>query len=112
MEYVEGQTLEKMVRTQGPLSIKQACEYMRQAALGLHHAYEVGLVHRDIKPSNILVAQRSPTGSGGSKTSANKLVRPSLVTIRDRMAGGSTTASVKTRSEEHTSELQSLRHLV
>ncbi|HKB02163.1 MAG TPA: serine/threonine-protein kinase [Gemmataceae bacterium] len=96
MEYVEGPTLEKMVRTQGPMSIRQACDYMRQAALGLHHAYEVGLVHRDIKPSNILVAQRSPTGSGGSKTSANKLVRPSLVTIRDRMAGGSTTASVKT----------------
>src|SRR5436190_23005888 len=35
MEYVEGPTLEKMVRTQGPLSIKQACEYMRQSALGL-----------------------------------------------------------------------------
>src|SRR5262245_50976837 len=58
MEYVEGQTLEKMVRTQGPLSIRQAAEYMRQCAHGLHHAYEVGLVHRDIKPSNILVAQK------------------------------------------------------
>ena len=68
MEYVEGPTLEKMVRTQGPLSIRQACEYMRQSALGLQHAYEVGLVHRDIKPSNILVAQK--TASGGRPDSS------------------------------------------
>src|SRR5215207_1273235 len=59
MEYVDGLTLEKMVRTQGPMPIKQACEYMRQSALGLQHAYECGLVHRDIKPSNILVAQKT-----------------------------------------------------
>ena len=82
MEYVDGQTLEKMVRTQGPMSIRQACEYMRQSALGLQHAYEVGLVHRDIKPSNILVAHKSNPGEI-SKTSA-RLARPSLVTVRDR----------------------------
>src|SRR5215207_10499758 len=82
MEYVEGPTLEKMVRSQGPLAVRQAAEYIRQAALGLQHASEVGLVHRDIKPSNILVAQKSVSGSGGAKTSAAKLIRPSLVTIR------------------------------
>src|SRR3954466_5629445 len=82
MEYVEGQTLEKMVRTQGPLSIKQACEYMRQSALGLQHAYECGLVHRDIKPSNILVAQK--TANTPASTSSLRLTRPSLVTVRDR----------------------------
>jgi eukaryotic-like serine/threonine-protein kinase len=82
MEYVEGQTLEKMVRTQGPLSIKQACEYMRQSALGLQHAYEVGLVHRDIKPSNILVAQK--TSSSPASSSSLRMTRPTLVTVRDR----------------------------
>ena len=82
MEYVEGPTLEKMVRTQGPLSIKQACEYIRQSALGLHHAYECGLVHRDIKPSNILVAQKS--ASSPASASSLRLARPSLVTVRDR----------------------------
>ena len=35
----------------------EACEYIRQAALGLQHAFEKGLVHRDIKPSNILVSR-------------------------------------------------------
>ena len=82
MEYVEGQTLEKMVRTQGPLSIKQACEYMRQSALGLQHAYEVGLVHRDIKPSNILVAQKASNSPASS--SSMRMARPALVTVRDR----------------------------
>jgi eukaryotic-like serine/threonine-protein kinase len=82
MEYVEGQTLEKMVRTQGPMSIRQACEYMRQSALGLQHAYEVGLVHRDIKPSNILVAQKASPSEG--RSSSMKMARPTLVTVRDR----------------------------
>ena len=82
MEYVEGPTLEKMVRTQGPMSIRQACEYMRQSAQGLQHAYEVGLVHRDIKPSNILVAQKS--SSSEIRSSSMRMNRPSLVTVRDR----------------------------
>src|SRR5947208_12007274 len=66
MEYVEGQTLEKMVRTQGPMSIRQASEYIRQAALGLQHSCEVGLIHRDIKPSNILVSQKLSPGGNSS----------------------------------------------
>jgi eukaryotic-like serine/threonine-protein kinase len=90
MEYVEGQTLEKMVRTQGPMSIRQACEYMRQSALGLQHSCEVGLIHRDIKPSNILVSQKLSPGGNSSM----RMPRPTLVTLRDRsrmvQSGGST----------------------
>ncbi len=86
MEYVEGPTLEKLVRSQGPLAIRQACEYMRQAALGLQHAFEVGLVHRDIKPSNILVAQKT---SGGTAQSSIRLSRPALVTARGPSSGSS-----------------------
>lgn len=55
MEFVDGQDLAKMVKEQGPLPINQACEYIRQSALGLQHAFERGLVHRDIKPANLLV---------------------------------------------------------
>ena len=81
MEFVDGVTLEKMVRHSGPLAVKQACDYMRQSALGLQHASECGLVHRDIKPTNILVTQKT---GGSSKRSSSQLKRPALVTIRDR----------------------------
>jgi hypothetical protein len=57
MEYVAGSDLAKKVRQRGPLPVSEACEYVRQTALGLQHIMERGLVHRDIKPSNLLVTQ-------------------------------------------------------
>jgi eukaryotic-like serine/threonine-protein kinase len=54
MEYVEGTDLTKLVAANGPMPFRQACDAIRQAALGLQHAHEMGLVHRDIKPSNLL----------------------------------------------------------
>ena len=56
MEYVEGTDLGKLVKQGGPLPVEQACEYIRQAALGLQHAHERGLVHRDIKPHNLILS--------------------------------------------------------
>ena len=44
----------KHVRVNG-MSIGAACEVIRQAALGLHHAHQRGLVHRDIKPGNLML---------------------------------------------------------
>jgi serine/threonine protein kinase len=61
MEYVEGLDLGKLLALVGPLPMTQACEYMRQAALGLEYAFEKGLVHRDIKPANLLVSADSST---------------------------------------------------
>ncbi|MCA8992678.1 MAG: serine/threonine protein kinase [Planctomycetaceae bacterium] len=54
MEYVEGTDLEKM-REKEAFPVTQAAEYIRQAAEGLAHAHENGLIHRDIKPGNLLV---------------------------------------------------------
>lgn len=54
MEYVAGQDLERYVHANGPLPTAEACEYVYQAASGLQHAHEHGLVHRDMKPSNLL----------------------------------------------------------
>jgi formylglycine-generating enzyme required for sulfatase activity/tRNA A-37 threonylcarbamoyl transferase component Bud32 len=59
MEYVEGIDLARLVAERGPLPVAQACDAVRQAALGLQHAHERGMVHRDIKPSNLM---RTPTG--------------------------------------------------
>jgi serine/threonine protein kinase len=57
MEYVDGLDLAKLVAKRGPIPIIEACEMIRQAALGLAHAHAHGLVHRDIKPSNLLLAK-------------------------------------------------------
>jgi eukaryotic-like serine/threonine-protein kinase len=55
MEYVDGIDLYRLVERAGPLGFADSCEYVRQAALGLQHAFERGLVHRDIKPHNLMV---------------------------------------------------------
>src|SRR5262245_33657973 len=61
MELVDGPDLARLVRQQGkPLPVALACEYARQAALGLAHAHQRGLVHRDVKPANLLLAPGEP----------------------------------------------------
>jgi serine/threonine-protein kinase len=60
MEFVDGIDLHRMVQQQGPLPIPVAVEYIKQAAAGLQHAHESGLIHRDIKPSNLLVTRPGP----------------------------------------------------
>ena len=55
MEYVDGVNLSTLVRQSGPLKIADACELIRQAALGLQAIHEHGLIHRDIKPSNLML---------------------------------------------------------
>jgi serine/threonine protein kinase len=55
MEYVDGSSLQDVVSRFGPLEPLRAAHYMSQAAWGLQHAHEAGLVHRDIKPGNLIV---------------------------------------------------------
>lgn len=57
MEYVDGPTLNDLIKRRGPLPTDLAMEMLRQTAMGLQHAHEKGMVHRDIKPSNLLVPQ-------------------------------------------------------
>ena len=61
LEFVDGPTLEALVRQRGPLPAAQACEFVRQTAAGLQHAHEKGLVHRDLKPTNLMVARPTPS---------------------------------------------------
>ena len=54
MEYVPGQSLGERLK-RGPIPAAEMFDYAAQAALGLAHAHEQGMVHRDIKPSNMLL---------------------------------------------------------
>jgi serine/threonine-protein kinase len=55
MEYVDGKTLEAIVREEGPLEQGRALAVMKQVCSALAAAHKAGIVHRDIKPSNIMV---------------------------------------------------------
>ncbi|HEY1376250.1 MAG TPA: serine/threonine-protein kinase, partial [Gemmataceae bacterium] len=48
MEFVDGSSLQDIVKKHGPLDVVRACHYISQAAEGLQHAHEAGWVHRDI----------------------------------------------------------------
>jgi serine/threonine protein kinase/tetratricopeptide (TPR) repeat protein len=55
MEFVEGETLENLIKRSGKLEVKPALEIATQVATGLAAVHKQKLVHRDIKPSNIMV---------------------------------------------------------
>jgi serine/threonine-protein kinase len=78
MEFCEGIDLARLVDRGGPLSVDDACEYIRQAACGLAHAHERAQVHRDIKPANLLLT------TGGATI---KILDMGLVALRAAVEG-------------------------
>ena len=62
MEFVEGETLEKLIKRSGRLEVKLALEIATQVAAGLAAVHEQNLVHRDIKPTNIMVRLKEEGG--------------------------------------------------
>jgi serine/threonine-protein kinase len=57
MEFVEGQDLKKLIRTQGALNVDQALTFGIQVCAGIGYAHRAGIVHADIKPQNILLTK-------------------------------------------------------
>jgi tRNA A-37 threonylcarbamoyl transferase component Bud32 len=55
MEFIDGYSLEALVRRAGPLEVKDVLRIGLQAASGLAAAHKQGLVHRDVKPANVLL---------------------------------------------------------
>jgi serine/threonine protein kinase/WD40 repeat protein len=76
MEYVDGHDLAQLVKNRGPLPVREACDYVRQAAHGLQHAHERGLVHRDLKPANLMaVGGRQRAGDTKKDDSSLPIVK-------------------------------------
>lgn len=57
MEHVVGINLHDLINRDGPLEFSNASDIIRQAAIGLSHAHQAGLIHRDVKPSNIMLTK-------------------------------------------------------
>src|ERR1700726_787536 len=62
MEFVEGETLESLIKRSGRIEVKLALEIATQVAAGLAAVHEQNLVHRDIKPTNIMVRLKEKGG--------------------------------------------------
>jgi hypothetical protein len=69
MEFVEGETLGKLIKRSGRMETKLALEIASQVAAGLGAVHEQHLVHRDVKPSNIIVRDRGADRSQVSEFS-------------------------------------------
>lgn len=81
MEYVEGTSLEQLIRVRGRIPWKEAAGILRQAARALLHAEKCGVVHRDIKPANFLITPRGGVkiaDFGLAKISGGDSADPSL----------------------------------
>src|SRR5262245_37271676 len=55
MEFLEGETLEDVLKSRGKLPFREAVHVLTQALLGLEHLHELGMIHRDIKPGNFML---------------------------------------------------------
>jgi serine/threonine-protein kinase len=55
MEYVDGQTLREIVKTQGPMTQRQVIEVMADVCAALDYSHRHNIIHRDVKPANIMI---------------------------------------------------------
>jgi len=61
MEYIEGQSLRKLIEQHGPMPAERVCSIIKQVAAALDAAHKLGMIHRDIKPDNIVLVE-TPDG--------------------------------------------------
>ncbi len=93
MEYVRGVDLTRILNEHGPLNVADACELIRQAAIGLQEAHEHGMVHRDIKPSNLML---TAVRQGKTAEGVVKILDLGLALLGDQWQGGAPSTEITT----------------
>ncbi|MEQ1923697.1 MAG: protein kinase [Pyrinomonadaceae bacterium] len=83
MEYVEGETLHKLLRREGTLPVPRAVRLLRQIADGVDAAHDLNILHRDLKPANIFIMQKGKGGDGFVKVGDFGLAKIVNQTITD-----------------------------
>ena len=83
MEYVEGETLHRLLRREGTLPVKRAVRLLRQIADGVDAAHDIGILHRDLKPANIFIMTKAKGGEGFIKVGDFGLAKIVNQTITD-----------------------------
>jgi serine/threonine-protein kinase len=61
MEYIEGQSLDKVLKRRGKLSVDESIKIFAQVLDAVGYAHDKGIIHRDLKPSNIMVCADGST---------------------------------------------------
>jgi len=95
MEYLEGKTLNQLLRSQGPLPVDRGLRIIIQACHALEEAHRAGMVHRDLKPENIFVTEQGGIHDfakvldfGLAKVTPREMRPGSLVLTREGMVFG------------------------
>lgn len=83
MEYVEGETLHKLLRREGTLPVKRAVHLLRQISDGVEAAHDLNILHRDLKPANIFIMQKGKGGDGFVKVGDFGLAKVVSHTVTD-----------------------------
>jgi serine/threonine-protein kinase len=83
MEFVEGETLHKLLRREGTLPVKRAVRLLRQIADGVEAAHDLNILHRDLKPANIFLMQKGKGGDGFIKVGDFGLAKIINQTVTD-----------------------------
>ena len=81
MEFLEGETLDRVAARRGKLPAPEAVRLVRQALAGLQHLHERGMVHRDLKPANLMVVP------GGGETTRGGVVKILDIGVGRGLAG-------------------------